>query len=50
MAEAVLAVWSNRLEKKAQFLANQDISFHPKQDMFYKNEHIFFFAKYTAGL
>ena len=37
-------------ENKHIVLANQSISFHPQQGMFYKNKHTFFFAKYTIGL
>ena len=37
-------------ENKRIVLANQAILLHPQQGLFYKNEHTFLFAKYTAGL
>ena len=36
-------------ENKHIVLANQSISFHPQQGMFYKNEHTFLFTKFAAG-
>ena len=50
MDGAAPAVWGNQLEKKHVVLSNQAILLQPQQGLFYKNEHIFSFAKYTIGL
>ena len=40
----------NNSENKHIILANQYISLHPQQVLFYKNDHTLLFVKYIAGL